>query len=440
MTPEIEAAIAALRQATHEDADAILNTLRARYGKKQLGDYIFAQKDEKDENKTRPRFRQIAQFLEEVGDPPPMLVERLLPDYKLVIFAGKPKGGKTYTALDAARAVFSGQPVFGEFTVNRPGPVAYLGAEDGEYEFANRSLKHGWRTTHTNLPFYICTERFILNDEKSVAAMEYELMQFPEKPVLLVVDTARECLGIKEWNDPGEVTDKVRALRDFSHRFCSVLLVAHNRKGEADDWMDLLSGTNAFLGAADGVIIAYKKEDTPAPNPKRRLYLGISGRGAMHGEIAVDLDWNTLRCAYVSDADMESEKAQGDARNRAKEFEALCRTVAELEKAGQKPTISAIAEATGINSKIVYTNVSKALQNGAIEEAGKLQTSGRPVNFYKVREGLFPFFPFSQNPIDPQNKWKKGKSPAASQNPPFSDTEEAPYSGPGDDDYGTEEF
>src|SRR5438045_1790734 len=76
--------------------------------------------------------RSVAQLFVDVGELPPMLVEDLLPDRSLFLLAGKPKAGKSFLALDIADAVCQGRAVFGNYRVNLPGPVVYVGMEDGE--------------------------------------------------------------------------------------------------------------------------------------------------------------------------------------------------------------------------------------------------------------------------------------------------------------------
>ena len=76
-----------------------------------------------------PGIETADELIAAAGCLPPMLVDRLLPDHSLCLLTGKPKTGKSFLALDIADRISSGVPVFGELTVNRPGPVLYLAME-----------------------------------------------------------------------------------------------------------------------------------------------------------------------------------------------------------------------------------------------------------------------------------------------------------------------
>ena len=98
-------------------------------------------------------------FLDKVGNPPPMLIEGLLPDKSLFLLSGKPKAGKSFLALDLAYAAQNGTNVFGTHRVNRPGPVVYLAMEDGETATMRlptgcwRGGRGAGRTRRTGFPF-----------------------------------------------------------------------------------------------------------------------------------------------------------------------------------------------------------------------------------------------------------------------------------------------
>lgn len=140
-----------------------------------------------------PILIQVGEFLEEVGEPPKALVEGVLLDYSLLALAAKPKHLKSFTALDIADAICRGRDVFDNFKVNRPGPVVYLGMEDGQFEIAKRLRKRGIKPGDVR-PLYICIKRIPLGTPGGVAMLEKLIADI--KPVLIIVDTAREALGI----------------------------------------------------------------------------------------------------------------------------------------------------------------------------------------------------------------------------------------------------
>ena len=251
-----------------------------------------------------------AAMFAKVGNPPPMLIEGLLPDRSLFLLSGKPKAGKSFLALDMAYAVRTGADVFGKYKVNRPGPVVYLGMEDGEYEIINRLLARGRRRDMDEEGgITICSERFHLSDPERMDVLRRQLEEIA--PSLLIVDTAAEALGIRDWLNRGEITDKVGSLRDLARQVCAVLLVSHNRKSDGDAG-DEIAGSNAFTGAVDGWLSAYRVESLPSGN--RRLYLRTEGRGGVRGELAVEMDTKTLHfsCLSAEDAAKGKENAAAD--------------------------------------------------------------------------------------------------------------------------------
>jgi len=91
-----------------------------------------------------------------VGTPPLQLVDGLFPDNSLILVTGKPKHLKTFVVLDVAESVCLGEKVFGQHTVNRPGPVVYLGMEDGPYEIGQSTApaRTPGRRGHTVPPLH----------------------------------------------------------------------------------------------------------------------------------------------------------------------------------------------------------------------------------------------------------------------------------------------
>ena len=318
-------------------------------------------------------------FLEKVGNPPPMLIEGLLPDKSLFLLSGKPKAGKSFLALDIAYAVWEGTPVFGTHKVNRPGSVVYLAMEDGEYEIANRLLARGQRRGEgADCGILICAERFVLSDPERMETLRAFLE--PLKPSLLIVDTAAEALGIRDWLNRSEITDKVGTLRDLARSVCAVLLVSHNRKSDGECG-DEIAGSNAFTGAVDGWISAYKAESLPSGN--RRLYLRTEGRGGVRGELAVEMDTKTLRFSALSAEEAEHGKAQS-ANDQVAEQVAKA-----IEGYGGKATIKQMSDFWEWPYPTTQKRVQRLVASGFLGdtgERGEKGGSGRGASLYNVLE------------------------------------------------------
>lgn len=325
-----------------------------------------------------PLLMQIGAFLKDVGEPPPMLVERIIPDKSLILLTGKPKAGKSLAAIDLMDSVCQGKQVWDTFGVNRPGPVVYFGMEDGKYEIANRLLARGIRVGDER-PLWICYHRFNLSRPDAMLGMRKLIADSEIEPVLVVIDTAREALGISDWSNSAEVTEKVRPIRDFAREVCSVLMVAHNRKAEALDSGDEIAGTNAFTGAVDGWISAWKKEKT---KELHRLYLRAEGRGGMREEFILDMDLQTLHWRALTEDEMEDEKRRAQKDERDQKFLAVSTTV---EGRGGKATVAQIAEDMGTEIRNTQTLIREMCEFGLLVPTGEKYQSpgaGRPAPIY----------------------------------------------------------
>ncbi len=315
------------------------------------------------------------EFLTDVGNPPPMLIEGLLPDRSLFLLSGKPKAGKSFLALDMAYAVREGKDVFGTHKVNRPGNVVYLGMEDGKYEIANRLIARG-RKREDEGGLMVCSERFVLSDPERMDWLRAQLE--PLNPSLLIVDTAAEALGIRDWLNRGEITEKVGLLRDLSRKLCAVLLVSHNRKSEGEAG-DEIAGSNAFTGAVDGWISAYKAESLA--NGNRRLFLRTEGRGGVRGELAVEMDTKTLRFSSLSASEIEHSKAK-DATD-----EMAGKIARAIEDYGGKATVKQISEMMEWPHNTVNRHVQRLTASGflaVLDERFAPHNGGPAAALYRV--------------------------------------------------------
>ena len=293
-----------------------------------------------------PRLLLVGEFLTEVGAPPPMLIDEIMPDNSLILLAAKPKHLKSFQALDILDAVCLGRKVFGQFTVNRPGPVVYFGMEDGKYEIANRLLKRGMKPGDPRR-FYVCDQRLTLSKPENMAILKRLLGAV--RPVLIVIDTAREALGINDWFNPAEVADKVRPLRDLAREVCTVLLIAHNRKMEGSGG-DEISGSNAFTSSVDGWLSTYRKETLG--NNNVRLFLRKEGRGGLRGETVIEMDTHTLHFTALSAEEIADAKRQAQAQEQDTSRQDRARAILRLMAATNgKATAPWIASQLEINER-----------------------------------------------------------------------------------------
>lgn len=65
---------------------------------------------------------------------PPMLIDELIPEESITLVAGPTFSGKTFIALEAAKAVAFGQPFMNKWAIPNPGNVLFLEADSPKYD------------------------------------------------------------------------------------------------------------------------------------------------------------------------------------------------------------------------------------------------------------------------------------------------------------------
>jgi KaiC/GvpD/RAD55 family RecA-like ATPase len=297
-----------------------------------------------------------------------MFVDQLIPDRSLVLVTGKPKHGKSFVAIDILDTICLGQAVFGAFKPSRGGTVLYVCMEDGEYETANRLLARGMRPDDER-PFYVINGRLLLTDPRALAHLRTTIEEL--KPNIVVLDTAREACGIRDWTDPAEVSDKIRAVRELAREFCPILLVSHNRKADGT-FGDEIAGTNAFTSSVDGWISIQKKE--PQENGNLRLWTSIEGRGTMRGEPVLEMDTHTLHVRLVAQDEIATESvAKREERTRG-DREKLIDTFVSF---GVPCTVPELSHKMGLSYAVVSTLVKDLIDSKLVMMAGTRPNAGR---------------------------------------------------------------
>ena len=167
-------------------------------------------------------------------------------------------------------------------------------------------------------------------------------------------------------------------LRDLARSLCAVLLVSHNRKSDGECG-DEIAGSNAFTGAVDGWISAYKAESLPSGN--RRLYLRTEGRGGVRGELAVEMDTKTLHFTALSAEDAAAGKEDAAKDEMAQK---IARAIADCNG---KATVKQISELMEWPYQTVVRHVRQLVAAGFLADTGERQTpsgGGPDTPFFRV--------------------------------------------------------
>jgi AAA domain len=230
---------------------------------------------------------------------PPLnyLLPGLIPE-GCVLIVSKPKLGKSWLVLDLAIGTAAGRFVLGDLKPAH-GAVLYLALEDGKRRLQRRLGKllptfiGDWPT---NLTFATEWQRA---NEGGVAAIERWIENTKAadgNPRLVIVDTLAQFRKRSAGKDHyQEDNDAIAELRKLASKHgITIAVVHHDRKSEAEDVFDTVSGTLGLTGAADTIAILKRQNGA--------ITLHIRGRDVEESEKALRFDKATCRWTILGDA------------------------------------------------------------------------------------------------------------------------------------------
>jgi hypothetical protein len=289
-------------------------------------------------------------------------VPGLIPE-GLTIIAGRPKIGKSWLALDICIAIAAGRFCLGD---RQPiqGDVLYAAMEDNKRRIQRRidrllspfnaswpeslTIAHSWRRL----------------DQGGVA----DIKQWSEQannPRLIILDT---LAGVKPIKTREGYTEDYESLVELhrlaSEKGVSIIVLHHTRKMEAEDPIDLVSGTLGLAGCADSVLIINRSSQGTT------LYL--RSRDIEDAEHAISFDKVGCRWTILGDA---SEVHLSNQRGKI---------LILLEKADELLTPQEIA----IGANMVPNNVWRLL--GKMVEDGQVMKANRGRYYHPNRADLVP--------------------------------------------------
>lgn len=177
------------------------------------------------------------------------------------VFAGAPKVGKSWCALGIAIDVATGGSALGSFPVTQ-GDVLYLALEDGDRRMHDR-LKQVLtdKPAPEKLQFAYTWPRL---DDGGLKAIE-EWLKSHKDARLIVVDTLKRVRPIERRGGrlyDGDY-DAVAPLNDLAQRYHVCIFIVHhtNKRTDAEDWFDSLSGSLGLTGAVDSAMLLSRKRN-----------------------------------------------------------------------------------------------------------------------------------------------------------------------------------
>ena len=227
------------------------------------------------------------------------LVDKIIPDAGLVVFAGNPKSGKTFFALQLALAIANGKS-FLDYTTTKGFVNCHL-FEDNMDRLKRRlnimNIKSG---DYDNIK--INHKRISIHDGL-IIKMESDLLLHPDTK-LFIIDTLQDAKGAGGSGNAYE-NDQLRLapLQSFAMKNKVVVFCIHHlkkSKKDMDDDIQRLSGSMAITGAAD-LIMQLKKE-----RGKTSAELSVEGRDIEYQNLLIDFDGDTFE--WINQGDYSQAK------------------------------------------------------------------------------------------------------------------------------------
>jgi hypothetical protein len=232
-----------------------------------------------------------ADFIATDHNSAPFTIDGIAPDYGLVAFHGRGKGGKTTLLIHGGRSIAAGETFLERATVKKP--VVYINYEMG-FSYLKKLLIAGGPCPE---------EAFVLNrPEPILQIMTVEaLIQQVAKPGVLIIDSFRGAFRLTgdAENSAGGAGVILRNLQDLAVKHRWLVIVVHHSNRSQREGTDGVSGTSDWIAAPD-VIWTWSRPDKNKPG-----VLHIEGRMPPVDPLAVELSPD--KCTFVGSLE-ESQK------------------------------------------------------------------------------------------------------------------------------------
>ena len=238
-----------------------------------------------------PNVFDLNSLVAETFEPINWAVEGMLPE-GCILFAGRPKLGKSWFVLQLALAVASGENAFGDFPVHR-GDILYLALEDTRRRLQSR-VKRLLDDAPLPSGFKMAIE-WPRIDEGGAEQLEAWLKRYPETR-MVIVDTFQK---IKSRRNASADFETLSRLTQIAHKFNICLLVVHHtRKTDAEDPFDTVSGATSTASLADAMLVLRRARCS------QDAELHITGRDIEESRKALRFDTQDMNWQVLGDADV----------------------------------------------------------------------------------------------------------------------------------------
>jgi len=295
----------------------------------------------------------------QVFEPLRWAVPGLVPEGMSLLIGG-PKIGKSWLALDIALAVASGGRALGHLEVGQPRPVLLLALEDGDRRLQERirALIPGARIP--SLFHYM--PRIIHNMLQATIGDWLNTLDTGAGDPLVILDTLGKVMpdarpGQSPYQRDYKVSGHLKQICD-TRPGMALLVLHHDRKAQAEDFVDSVSGTNGIAGAADTIVVLSRKRT------EQTGLLQVTGRDVVEREYAVTVSSGRWRLAGESLDDAaeaaETVRATANLGDRQAEIFWFVQGHPDGVRAGE------VAKAMGMRSKEAGVYLGRLLEAGKV--------------------------------------------------------------------------
>ena len=343
-----------------------------------------------DEDEDPPRLLKVADFMAEIGEPPPSLVPDFLPAKKLICMSGAAKQGKSLVGLEFLHSISTGRKLMGRFPVETPGTVAYFGLEDGGHEIKSRLIQRGIIDVDG---FYVCWQSFDMAKAAGLETFKRLISEMPEPPTLIIIDTAREAFQLRDWNDASIVAPAISPFRKWAHKNCTIILITHNNKDKFATGVNKISGSGALVSSCDSFMILENQK--LLENGDLRWDWEMAGRGLKTTKHILQMDTNNLHIRVLDGDEVEYAKHEDRNTERKEWRKKVARALHDSDS--HALTVKAISLRADCLYKFAYDVVREMIADKEVEKTGDTvkeeEGAGRPSPLYRLTEkGINNYF------------------------------------------------
>ena len=294
-------------------------------------------------------------------DPVRFVLPRFIPE-GLTLLVGRPKIGKSWWVLDLCLACAGNRATLGGLRPEH-GDVLYLALEDSKRRLQNRidKLMSPFKEEWPKRLHLVPAGGWSRADEGGLHDIA-EWCKSAERPILIVIDTLERIRKPSNGKtqqysvDYEAITGLQKIALDHG---LAIVVLHHDRKSDAEDAFDTVSGTLGLTGAADTILILKRRQSG--------VVLFARGRDIEESETAMQFDKELCRWLILGAA---SEVNRSNER---------ARVIAALKTAGQP-----------LSNKEIMIDAEMRNRNAADILLGKMVKDGEILRVGRGRYDLSP--------------------------------------------------